>query len=77
MLVCPQCRKSVDMKDYASASVAGLDVVFALTNFIDCPHCDYYGLPIEVEYAKKGNNAAKGMPKARNKTKIRKQKRKK
>lgn len=77
MLVCPQCRKPVDMKDYAGASLAGINAVFALTNFIECPHCDYYGLPIEIEYAKKGGKSAKGKPKARNKTKIGKRKRKK
>jgi C4-type Zn-finger protein len=51
-IVCPNCLKGVEYKDYVQMQGyigAGFTDV---SNFIECRACGYYGLPIEIEKEK-------------------------
>ncbi len=54
-LVCPNCLREVGFRDYASANGFIGDAFAAITNFIECAECGYYGLPVEIrKILKKG-----------------------
>ncbi len=58
-LVCPGCEKEVRLADYyMDAGFVG-EAVAAITNFIECTKCGYYGLPIEIKFVGKKKASGK------------------